>query len=57
MARAADLLSTAALSRCTEERWHDVEQTSAQERRMGLGFVLGGVGSEPIPQLEPRGDE
>jgi CubicO group peptidase (beta-lactamase class C family) len=45
----ADLISTAALSRATEEQWHDVEQTSGQERRMALGFVLGGVDSVSIP--------
>jgi len=44
-----DLISTAALVRATEEQWHAVEQTSHQERRMGLGFLLGGVDAVPIP--------
>ncbi|MDB5927313.1 MAG: estB 1 [Betaproteobacteria bacterium] len=36
------LISPEAIARAAEEQWHAVEQTSMQERRMGLGFILGG---------------
>lgn len=51
--RRAELISTAALTRATEEQWHDIEQTSMQERRMALGFLLGGVADVPI-NANPR---
>lgn len=44
----ADFISTSALSRATEEQWHAIEQSSMQERRMALGFLLGGVADVPI---------
>ncbi len=43
-----DFISPAALSRATEEQWHAIELTSMQERRMALGFLLGGVEDVPI---------
>lgn len=49
----AELISTAALTRATEVQWHDIEQTSMQERRMALGFLLGGVEEVPI-NANPR---
>jgi CubicO group peptidase (beta-lactamase class C family) len=51
--RRAGPLSTAALVRATTEQWWGIEQTSMQERRMGLGFLLGGVASVPI-NANPR---
>jgi CubicO group peptidase (beta-lactamase class C family) len=47
--RASKLISNGALARATEERWHAVERTSLQERRMALGFLLGGIAAVPIP--------
>jgi CubicO group peptidase (beta-lactamase class C family) len=46
--RADTPISTAALERATMEQWHGIEQTSMQERRMALGFLLGGVEDVPI---------
>lgn len=37
------LISPEAIDRATQEQWHAVEQTSMQERRMGVGFILGGL--------------
>jgi len=41
-------ISTSALERATTQQWHEIEQTSNQERRMALGFLLGGVKEVPI---------
>jgi CubicO group peptidase (beta-lactamase class C family) len=42
-------LSPAAIARATTEQWWAIEQTSMQERRMGMGLLLGGVQGVPIP--------
>ena len=48
-------ISRGALARATEEQWHGVEQTSGQERRMALGFLLGGVKGLAIPTANAFG--
>lgn len=47
-AEAAWPLSAAAAERATAPQWHAIEQTSMQERRMALGFVLPGVPAAPL---------
>ena len=49
----ASPISAAALARATEEQWHGIERTSMQDRRMALGFLLGGVEAVPI-NANPR---
>ncbi len=46
--RRASPISTDAIARATMEQWWEVEQTSMQERRMGLGFVLSGPRDVPM---------
>lgn len=53
--RRSDPISRAALARATEEQWHGIEQTSGQERRMGLGFLLGSANGFPIPAANAFG--
>jgi CubicO group peptidase (beta-lactamase class C family) len=51
--RRSTFISTEALERATKEQWHAIENTSLQERRMALGFLLGGVDDVPL-NANPR---
>src|SRR5688572_13532422 len=46
--RRASPISTDAIARATMQQWWEIEQTSMQERRMGLGFLLSGPHEVPM---------